>query len=333
MPGSGGLDTTFLNNVTRAHFIPTLQNILYNQSPLFNRLFVAGRVQTFVGTALQWDVVIKKHAAVGRFTGYDVFANQPINPTVQAQLPEGAYYAALAISGTEKRKNQGSMEKLLDALKVQNDNAVSTLKDVMYTDAYSDGSLVGGKQGLVGLKNAVDDGVVSGIATYANIDRTVAANASWKANVDGGAHPAANLKDPTTADYLPSLMRTGYTNSTHEHGPDIIFTTKTIYNIYQDIAGITNLRFDQEVADLGFGGVKFQNVTMAFDDFCTDKYLYELNLGDWDVWVFSGANFDMPEEGWMRPPNQDAYITQIIWQGQMRLNSPWHQQKFTQIGT
>lgn len=333
MPGSGGLDTAFLNNVTRAHFIPTVQNILYNQSPLWNRLFVSGRVQTFVGTALQWDVIIRKHAAVGRFTGYDVFSNQPINPTVQATLSEASYYAALAISGTEKRKNSGSMEKLLDILKVQNENATDTLKDVMYADAYSNGSPVGGKQGLYGLEVAVDDGTASGIATYANIDRTVAANASWRANVDSTAHPAANLKDPTSTDYLPSLMRTGYTNATHAHGPDLILTTKTIYNIYQDIAGINNLRFDQEVADLGFGGVKFQNVTMAFDDFCPAHFLYELNLGDWDVWVFAGANFDMPEEGWMRPPNQDAFITQIIWSGQMRLNSPWHQMKFTQIGT
>jgi hypothetical protein len=328
MPGAGGLDVTFLNNVTRTKFIPALKNVLYNQSPLFNRLFVNGRVQTFTGTALQWDVVITKHASVGRFTGYDVFANQPINPTVQAQLSEGSYYAALAISGTEKRKNTGNMEKLLDALKIQHDNAISTLKDQMYTDAFGAGGLVGGRAGLTGL-----DAGVNASNTYANIDRSVAANASWKANVDAVAHALANLKDPTSVDYLPSIMRTMYTNATHDHAPDIIITTKTIYNIYQDIAGINNLRFDNDVANLGFGGVQFgPGVSMLFDDFCTDKYMYFLHIADWNVFVYSGANFDMPEEGWMRPANQDAYITQILWSDQMRLDSPWHQGKMSAIG-
>ena len=323
-----GLDVTFLNNITRAKFIPAVKNVLYNQSPLFNRLFTKGRVQSMTGTALQWNVIIRKHAAVGRFTGYDVFANQPINPTVQAQLGEGSYYAALAISGTETRKNTGNMEKLLDAVKIQHDNAISTLKEQMYTDAYGDGSLVGNRQGLVGLSAAV-----SATNIYANINRATAGNAAWQANVNATAYTIANLKDPTSTSYMPSVMRALYTSCTHDHAPDLIIANKAQYNLYQDIAGVQNLRFDNEVANLGFGGVQFgPGVAIIFDDFCANATMYFLNTGDWNVFVYSGANFDMPEEGWMRPPNQDAVITQILWSGQMRLDSPWHQGVFTSIG-
>jgi hypothetical protein len=323
-----GLDVTFLNNITRQKFIPALKNVLYNQSPLFNRLFVKGRVQNLTGTGLQWDVVIKKHAAVGRFTGYDVFANQPINPTVQATLSEGAYYAALAISGTEKRKNTGNMEKLLDAVKTQHDNAIATLKDMMYTDAYGSGALVGGRQGLIGMSAAV-----SASNVYANIDRSVTANASWQANVNSTSLTIANLKDPTSTQWMPSVMRNLYTSCTHDHAPDLIILNKTQYNLYQDIAGLMNLRFDNDVANLGFGGVQFgPGVTIIFDDFIPNAVSYFINISDWSVFVYPGANFDMPEEGWMRPQNQDAVITQIIWQGQMRLDSPWHQGTFTSLG-
>jgi len=327
MAGSGGLDTTFLNNVTRAKFLPAVKNVLYNQSPFFQRLFVKGRIQRWTGTSLLWDVPVLKHAAVGRFTGYDVFANQPINPLVQATLSEGSYYAALAISGTEKRKNTGTQgaERLLDALKVQHDNAIATLKDSMYTDAFGDGSLVGNRQGLIGLSAAV-----SATNTYANILRTT--YSAWQANVNSTALTIANLKDPTSTSYMPSVMRTLYTNSTHDHSPDLLIFNETQYNLYQDIAGINNLRFDNEIADLGFGGVKFQNATMVFDKFCPSAKAYFLATQDWSVFVLDGANFDMPEEGWMRPPTQDAFITQIIWSGQMRLDSPWHQGAFTNIG-
>src|SRR3990167_5282340 len=124
-----GLDATFLNLITRTKFIPAVKNQMYNQSPLFNRFFAAGRVQPMTGTSLEWPVPIRKHQAKGRFTGYDTFANQPVNPLVNAKLVEGGSYAAMAVSGTEKRKNTGRLEKLLDIVKIQHDNAIATLKE------------------------------------------------------------------------------------------------------------------------------------------------------------------------------------------------------------
>ena len=327
MPGAGGLDTSFLNNITRTHFIDVVKNNLYNKSPFFNRMFVKGRIQKAYGSALAWDTVLLKHASVGIFSGYDTFAVQPINPTVAATLNYGSYYGAMAISGEEKRKNSGNMEKLLDAIKTQHDNAISTLKDQMYTGAFSDGSLIGGRQGLIGLSAAV-----SATNTYANINRATAANAQWKANVNATALTIANLKDPTTTSYMPSVMRKLFTNATHDHSPDLLVFFEDQYNLYQDIAGINNLRFNKEIADLGFGGVEFQGATMVYDKFLTTGIAYFLATEDFGVWVFDGANFDMPEEGWMRPPNQDAFITQIIWSGQLRCDSPWHQGAFTSIG-
>lgn len=322
-----GLDVTFLNNITRTKFIKVVKNNIYNQSPLFNRLFAAGRVQDATGTAFEWSVVIRKHASVGRYSGYDVFANQPINPTTNAKLVPAAYYAALAVSGDEKRKNSGNMEKLLDIVKTQFDNAMSTLKDQMYTDAFGDGSQIGGRDGLIGLRAAV-----LANNTYANIDRTAAGNASWQANVISTAYADAQLKDPVDAGYMPSIMRTAYTNASHDHSPDLVVTTKKLFNLYQDIAGVQNLRFDNTKADLGFDAVQFQGGQLIFDSFCPAKAIYELSLQDWNVFVYPDVNFDMPEQGWMRPPNQDAEITQILWSGQMRLDSPWHQSVISAAG-
>ena len=316
-----GLDTAFLNNVTRDHFIKTIKNQMYNQSPFFNRLFAKGRVQTMTGVSLNWAVIMKKHTAVGRYVGYDTFANQPINPTVIASLVPCDYYAALAISGDEERRNSGAIEKLLDILRIQFDNGMSTMKGEMYTDAYSDGSLVGGRYGLYGLQAAV-----SASNIYANINRATAGNESWRSNVDATPHTVANMKDPTSVHYMPSLMRTNYTIATHDHSPNIIISTKALYNLYQDIAGVQNLRFDNDVANLGFGGVQFgPGVTLVFDDFCTTAYMYFLALQDWNVFVYSDANFSLRGKGWREAQNQDAKIAQIIWSGQMRLDSPWHQ--------
>lgn len=322
------LDTTFLNNVTREKFIKVVKNNLYNGSPLWSYLFEKGRVQEMTGVSLQWNVIMTKHASFGVYSGYDVLANQPVNPTTVATLSPANYYASLAISGEEERKNTGSMEKLLDMVKIQFDNAMATLKDRMYTDAFGDGTAVGGRTILQGLSAAVDDD-----NTYANIDRSVAANAQWKANLSSTAHTIANLKDPTSTSYLPSIMRDSYTDATHDHAPDLIVTTKAIYNMYQDIAGVQNLQFDNKRANLGFYGVEFgPGVTLVFDDFQTANRIDFLSLQDWSVFVYPGANFDLLEGGWVRAQNQDAKVAHIIWSGQLRLDSPWHQATLTSVG-
>lgn len=322
------LDVTFLNNVTRTKFIKVVKNNLYNGSPLWAYLFERGRVQEMTGTALAWNVVMTKHASFGVYSGYDVLANQPVNPTTAATLYPANYYASLAISGEEERKNTGSMEKLLDMVKLQFDNALSTLKDRMYTDAFGDGTTVGGRYILYGLAAAIDDD-----NTYAGINRSTAAYAQWKANMDTTAHTIANLKDPTSTSYLPSVMRSRFTAATHDHSPDLIVTTKTVYNMYQDIAGVGNLRFDNSKANLGFHGVEFgPGVTMVFDDFQTANRMDFLALQDWNVFVFPGANFDLLEGGWTRAQNQDAKVAHIIWSGQLRLDSPWHQAACTSLG-
>jgi hypothetical protein len=323
-----GLTNDFLNNVTRTMFIKVVKNNLYNGSPAFKLLFAAGRVKPMTGTALEWTTILRKHAAVGRFTGHDVFANQPINPTKNAKLSEGGYYAALAISGTEKRKNSGNAEKLIDMVKTQHDNAESTMKEGMYTDLWGDGSLIGDRLGIIGFAAAINTTNI-----YANIDRSSAANAAWRSNLDTTARTDAELKDNTDPKWLPSVMRTLASQATHDHSPDTIITTKALHNLYMDIYGMQNLRGDNDVADLGFGAVKFSPYgVLMFDDFCTAKTMIFIAKQDWSVYVYDGANFDMPPEGWMRPHNQDAQVTQILWQGQLRLDSPWHQARATNLG-
>jgi len=317
-------DDTFLNTVSRGRFLRVVKNNLYNSSPLWHKVFEGGNAQEAAGTQLEWGVVLVKHGSVGVFDPYDTFAIQPINPVRKAILQPARYYAGLSISGSEERRNTGSEEKLLDALKLQFDNAMSTLKELLYTATYGDGTPVNGKQTLQGLRAAVNN-----TGTYANISRADYPN--WQANVDSTAYSTANLKDPTLSSYLPSLMRTMFTAATHDHAPSLLIGTKKIYNLYQDIVGVQNLRVDQKTAEAGFANVQFQTATFVFDDFCPAGYLYFLAPEDWGIFTYPGANFDMPPEGWQRPPTQDVKTTQILWEGQIRLDSPWHQAVLTNL--
>jgi hypothetical protein len=215
-------------------------------------------------------------------------------------------------------------------LKVQMDNADATLRDLMATDAVAANTTIGGKTCINGL-GAVVTGVTG---TYANINRATAGNEYWRSNADATAYTYANLIDPTTTSYLPKIMRTSLLNATHDNSPDLIITTKAIYNLYQDIAGVTNLRFNNDVANLGFGGVVFgPNIMMVFDTYMPAGYMYFVTLQDFQLFVYPGANFDMKEPGWQIPPDQDAKVCHIIWSGQLRCDSPREQAVISSIAT
>ncbi|MEE8113924.1 MAG: hypothetical protein V3T23_06170, partial [Nitrososphaerales archaeon] len=102
------LDTTFLNNVTRTHFIPGLKNQVYDRIPLFNRLLAKGRGRSAVGRSLIFDAVLSRATAFGLYSGYDVLASQPVNPIQQGSLAWSDYFATMSISNVEVWRNSGS---------------------------------------------------------------------------------------------------------------------------------------------------------------------------------------------------------------------------------
>lgn len=313
------LDDALLQLTTRQHFIPVLRNNVYNKTRLLKILSKNGRVRQWTGRGLLWDVVKEMHGSVGLFSGYSTIPNQPNNPLASASLPNANYVAAIAVSLEEEELNKGKPEKLLDIVKVQTENAESTLRNRLGTDLYGTGALVGGKQPIIGLGGAVTG--TTGV--YAGLNRATAGNEFWRANVNSTAHTQANMKDSTHASYLPAIMRTMMTDCTFDGSPDVIATTKKIYNIYQDIAQTTNLRFDNDVADLGFPTVKFEGVTMMFDDFCTTGYMYYLNSSTWTMWIIRDFDFDTRSGSmWKLPVDQLAKVAHLLWMGQLRLDTP-----------
>jgi len=269
---------------------------------------------------LQWDTIAEKSANVVWYSGYDVFANQPNRPTRQASLSPANLSVPMAISGEEERKNSGSMEKLVDMVKTQFDNAKATMRDALATSVYSTGSTIGGRSQVTGLAAAIDND-----NTYAGIDRTGAGNTYWQAQVDATAHTLANQKDPTSTSYLPSLMRTKITDCTLETVPDLIVTKPATWNIYQDIME-GKIRLMNDTADGGFQKVQFSpGLQFIYDKYCTANAMYFLNTEDWYLYVYSDANFSLKGNGWTEAQSQDAKIAFLLWSGQLVCERPIQQ--------
>jgi len=317
-------DSTLLDTSTITKYLRTLKNNLYNKTRLLTLLEKAGRIQDASGISTTWDIVKSRHQAIGRFKAFSTLINQQANILGQATLPPGEYYATVGFAKDELIMNKNRPEKIIDIFSTQMKNAESTLRYQIATDFYSDGSLVGGLQGITGLQAAI----TAATGTYANVNRATAGNEYWRSNVNSTGYALANLEDPTDAGYMPRLLDNSVLSATHDESPDHIVMDKSGYACYKNISR-DKLRIESgQDADLGFPGVKLDGVIVTFDDFCTAGYIYGLNMNDWSMFVYPGANYDFDtEEGsiWLRPTDQLAKLAHLIWMGQFRLDAPWQQ--------
>ncbi len=320
-------DTTFLTNFTRAHFLPAMENQLYNEHVLLNILKKKGSVKPMTGTSLTWGIVTSEHASTGLTGGYHVMANQPSNPTQICTLSPAKYYGTIAISKDEERMNSGNKEKLADLLTIQSENCYATMENDMVTDIYGSATSRGDFNTLVGL------------AAICNIDRSYAGLDSttytvWDGNIDSNAHTIANLKDAGSTSYISTIMATQFTAASWNKGvPDVLVSDAATWNLYQDIIGFTNLRMDNSVADIGFEAVKYRGgASYVFDKDCTANSLYMLNTKTISFYAYPGANFELAEPGFYVPNGQDAKCGHVIWFGQLVCKSPRSNARLSSVG-
>lgn len=328
------LDSTFLELATRDHHLPVLQNNVFDKTRWLSVLKKKGRIfEEWAGDNVIWSVSAKKNPTITRFRGSSTLPSQQVNPIARPSLPSGNYSVTVGITKEERMKNNGKMEVLVKMLETQMKVAEETLREEIGTDLYSDGSQVGGMNGIVGLRAIVDND-----NTYAGINRSTDGNDYFQANIDTTAYTDANLEDQTNAGYFPALLNDAYTDATHEDAPDLIVTTKHLFNVYQIIAQAMNLRFDNAEANLGFAAVKFgPDVPLIFDDFCTASHLFMVNTGDLGLHIVPGANFeyDKNEQNgsiWLQPTDQLSLVAHVIFMGQLVCEKPRQTSAYTALG-
>lgn len=325
---------TLLTLSTLEKYLKVLKNNVYDASPTWQFFNAKGRIKEMSSYQLSWDVVAKKHSAIGMWSGFSTVPNQPINPLVKATLPVSQYVAAVSVPKDEEKKNQGP-ERILNMVQVQFDNAQDTFADLMSTDLFGAGTAVNGMYPLQGLRIAI----TKDTGTYANIDRSSSANSFWNANTDATAHTVANLKDSTHASYFPLILMKMHTSCSHggkKNRPDLIVMTKDNFNLYQHILSTTSLRLSTAEGNAEFDSMKLGNVDVIYDDYEVANYVHFLNSNDFTLWIYPDSNFDFDKDDkgsiWKQGTDQLAKVAHIVWMGQLRLDCPRQQGVLSSVG-
>src|SRR5207302_1892072 len=161
---------------------------------------------------------------------------------------------------------------------------------------------------------AIDDGSGTDTGTsttYANIDRSVAANAFWKAQfLNAGSVPPSR-----------SLFQQMYGLTTFgSTAVDLIVCTQRQFDQLWEIAAAQQRHDEGDEFTLGAPFLRFNRARVMVDQHCPAGYAFFINTDFWKLKVLSTRNFYFT--GWLQGLSQDARVGRIFWAGGILCQNP-----------
>jgi len=313
-----GADT--LTSIARQYILPQITDNVYTKNnALLYRLIRGNKRVIQGGTQIEMPLLYKRFNTGGTYRGFDLLTTAPQDTVRNAYVEWKQHYVSFAIDGLTLIKTDSPLAIA---------NIINMLGQQMYMEM--------GENLAAGIwSNGTDpkdiDGlgvILSATNTYGGISRT--ANPWWQATLDSSS---------TTLSF--ALMRGLFGDATYGAShPTIWFGNGDAYNaIYAlnlDVSTGYGVHYNREpgghdevLAQAGFTNLLFENVPVVRDDNCPDKYLVALNENYLALAVSPRADFYLRD--FEQPTNQDAFVSTLLWAGNLMCMNSRAQAAFTNL--
>jgi hypothetical protein len=244
-------------------------------------------------------------------TSMEYYDTLPVNQTDEFDTVEYRWsrvVGTMIASDQEESENDGPAQifKIVKAkMMVLEESIKEKFSDYMYgagagTDPY-------------GLASAIPDDPTVG--SFGGISR--ATESQWRTSAYNfaGSLDSTNIEEAFD-DVLLDLTLKG-------ERPNIIIVGTNIWRLYKAavrdkmVFSITETANGKRMADLGFGGISHENVTILHDEDCPVSRAYFINDKYLRLHLLKGHNMKIKELN--SPWNMDASGQRVIWQGQLCL--------------
>lgn len=318
-----GVDT--ITTISRQFVMPDFMDEVYKSSPLIRRLYKTNRVAVQGGTQIEQGLLTARLQSGGAYSGYDILDIAPSDSIRTAAWDWRQYYKNVTVDGLTLIK-VNSPDAVADYIRTYFQQAQMDMQADLAFDLWQNAPATGASapnnpKGLDGLRLAIDDATVANV--YGGIDRSVTANAFWKAQAD---HSTSAMTLDVLNKFHSKCMRGA-------QGPTAIYSRRDAYNIYWKLNTanqqyVTPLKstIDDEVAvQAGFTNLYFNNMPWLCDDYVNDgpstavSSIYFIDETMAKLVVNSGRNFDMGD--FQQGINQDAMTALIKFAGNFVLKS------------
>jgi len=241
-------------------------------------------------------------------TSYEYYDEQPIAQTSEFDTVSynwARVAGSVVISDQEEDENQGSAQ-IFKLMKAKIDVLEESIKEKFSEYLYASGAGTDPQ----GLGLLIPDDPTTG--TLGNINR--ANETQWRTSgYDFNGNLDSTNIEEAFDDILMDLTLKG-------DKPDVILCGRNLYRHYRTavrdkvVINLSDSNSGQKMMDLGFSGVKHQNIPMMYDEDCPVNKCFFINSKYLRLHILKHVNMKVKEL--VAPWTIDAHGRRIVWQGQ-----------------
>ena len=306
-PNVSQLLTTTLDN-----YKPEIISNILNNHPLLNRLQAKGNIiKASGGATFQEKISYASNGTVQSQGEYDTFNTTPQDVLSTATFAQKIITGTMTMTDLEMKQNSGK-EAFINLAEAKKKVLIESLKNYLGTQIYADGPGSGGKD-IGGLQLLIADAPTSG--TVGAINR---ANYSvWQNKLYDFSVESVTASSST----IQAAFNTLWTRCQAQAGelPDLIAADSVYFSYFESSLQSIQRITDPSVGATGFSSYKYKNADVFYDPECPTSHAYFINTNHVFLKYLGKDLLEVGET--MRPVNQNAYVTPIVFTGNMTIDN------------
>jgi len=273
-----------------------------------------------------------KNSTIDSYESYDVIDTTPQEGMTSALFPWTQVAGSITLSRKERRQNSGK-HQIINLVSAKIKQAEMTMQEKFSEYLFAAGKYAGSQSSTdpAGLLSMIPE-----VPTSFNVGGiTVSTNTWWRNKVKGNAGTTL-VWIPDTGDTPASAtgidaMQNLYNNCSKGPGgmPNLILASQYLFEQYQTgVLPLARVPANQESADLGFPNLRFNGSTLYWDenfrsasvsDPTSTAGAYFINTKF--ISMVSDSQTEFIRTPFVRPANQDADTSLILWMGNCTINN------------
>ena len=306
-PNVSQLLTTTLDN-----YKPEIISNILNNHPLLNRLQTKGNIiKASGGATFQEKISYASNGTVQSQGEYDTFNTTPQDVLSTATFAQKIITGTMTMTDLEMKQNSGK-EAFINLAEAKKKVLIESLKNYLGSQIYADGTGSGGKE-IGGLQLLIADAPTSG--TVGSINR---ANYSvWQNKLYDFSVESVTASSST----IQAAFNTLWTRCQAQAGelPDLIATDSVYFSYFESSLQSIQRITDPAIGATGFSSYKYKNADVFYDPECPASHAYFINTNHVFLKYLGKDLLEVGET--MRPVNQNAYVTPIVFTGNMTIDN------------
>jgi len=285
--------TAEISSLTQRYLIPKLVDNIFESNALFMRAKKGNWYDTVDGgTKITQPLAYATTANAMRYSGAQTLTISDTAQITEAEWDWKEYAVSIPITRIDELKNSGK-NAIISHIKSKVQLAEKSLKDLLGTDLFNDGTTAKAIQGLRLMTAAT--------GTYGNIAKGT--YSWWQGQVDS----------TTTALTVASLQSVWGDCTIDSDKPTCCVLTQDEYDdLYSGLQ--PQQRFsDEDTFKAGFTNLLYNGVPVIVDSHVPTGYLFAINERYLSLCVHKDENFRFAP--FIKPTNQNVKVAQIFWTG------------------